>query len=75
MQHKMTISLDEDVYRGLLAVVGKRKISRFISDIVRPHVVQSYLEEGYKAMAADEEREAEAKEWVNAYLGEDMPNE
>ena len=75
MQRKMTISLDEDVYRGLLAVVGKRKISKFISDVVRPHVVESYLEEGYKAMAADEEYQAEAKEWVNANLGEDMPND
>jgi len=75
MQRKMTISLDEDVYRGLLAIVGKRKISKFISDVVRPHVVESYLEEGYKAMAADKEYQAEAKEWVNANLGEDMPND
>ena len=70
MQRKMTISLDEDVYRGLLSTVGKRKISKFISDTVRPHVVESYLEEGYKAMVADEDYQFEAKEWVNTHLGE-----
>jgi hypothetical protein len=28
------------------------------------------LDEGYKAMAADTEREKEADEWVNGYFGE-----
>ena len=52
---KMTISLDEDVYQGLLAVAGKRKMSRYISNLVRPHVVEGGLEAGYRAMAADRE--------------------
>lgn len=75
MQRKMTISIDEDVYRGLLAVVGKRKMSKFISNLVRPHVVGAYLDEGYRAMSADRQRENEAQEWVNASLGEDLPHE
>lgn len=33
-------------------------------------IVYADLEEGYKAMAADKEREAEAMEWVNAYMGD-----
>jgi hypothetical protein len=32
--------------------------------------VYSSLEAGYKAMAADEEYEKEAKEWVNGYFGD-----
>jgi len=28
------------------------------------------LEEGYRAMAADTEREAEAQEWCNALIGD-----
>lgn len=65
MARKMTISMDDEVYHGLLTVVGKRKVSRFISDLVRPHVIEGDLEAGYKAMAADEEYEAEAQEWLS----------
>ena len=71
---KMTISVDEDVYRGLMAVAGKRKMSRYISDLVRPHVVEDALEAGYRAMAADREYEQEAREWVHAYTGGDAPD-
>jgi len=69
---KMTISIDEDVYRGLLAVAGKRKMSRYISDLVRPHVVEDGLDVGYRAMAADREYEKEAREWVNSPMGCDQ---
>lgn len=33
------------------------------------------LEASYQAMAADEERETEAREWCGSYLGEDLANE
>jgi hypothetical protein len=35
-----------------------------------PPVVYFDLDEGYKAMAADTEREKEAGEWINGYFGE-----
>jgi predicted CopG family antitoxin len=35
MSRKVTISVDEEVYHGLLSVVGKRKISRFIDLLLR----------------------------------------
>ena len=63
MQRKLTITLDEDVYEGLHKVIGRRKISRFIEDLVRPHVMITELEAGYAAMAADEVRETEALAW------------
>jgi predicted CopG family antitoxin len=71
MHRKMTICLDEGVYEGLLRTVGRRKMSQFIEDLLRPHVMGDSLDEGYRAMAADSEREAAAVEWCNA-LAKDM---
>lgn len=70
MHRKMTITLDEAVYEGLYRTVGSRRMSQFIEDLVRPHVVDTSLDEGYWAMAADEAREAEALEWCNALAGD-----
>ena len=41
MRKKLTITIDEDVYAGLYRVVGRRKISRFIESLVRPHVADA----------------------------------
>ncbi|MDD5296406.1 MAG: hypothetical protein PHU46_05780 [Rhodocyclaceae bacterium] len=67
----MTISIDEAVYQGLVQVIGRRKISRFLEDLARPHVVPDDLEAGYRAMAEDGEREREAREWCEALLTDD----
>lgn len=64
MQKKLTITIDEQVYEGLHAVIGWRRISHFIEDLVRPYVVHQELEAAYQQMALDEEREAEALEWT-----------
>ncbi len=69
MYRKLTITLEEAVYEGLYRTIGKRRISQFIEDLVRPHVVDTALDAGYRAMAADMEREAEAQEWCNALAG------
>jgi predicted CopG family antitoxin len=68
VQKKLTITVDEHVYAGLHRVVGRRKISRFIERLVRPHVDQSHLESAYKEMAARESQEAEALEWAEATI-------
>jgi hypothetical protein len=65
----MTITLDESVYEGLYRTVGKRRMSQFIEDLLRPHVVGTSLDDGYGAMAADKTREAEAAEWRNVLAG------
>lgn len=70
MPKKLTISMDEEVYKGLQRIIGRRKISRFLTDLARPHVVTSELEAGYKAMAADEAHEREAHDWVEAMIGD-----
>lgn len=74
MQKKLTITVDEEVYEGLHKVVGRRRISRFLQELARPLVVKSGLEAGYRDMAADRAREAEALEWAEATFG-DMDNE
>lgn len=70
MQKKLTISIDEQVYEGLYAVIGQRRISHFIEELVRPYVIHQDLENAYMQMARDEEREAEALEWAEAVIGD-----
>jgi hypothetical protein len=68
MRKKLIITVDELVYDGLHRVVGPRRISQFIEDLVRPHVIDEDLLSACAEMAADEAREAEALEWSNALL-------
>jgi len=70
MQKKLTITIDAEVYDGLRAVIGRRRISRFLSDLARPHVIGQDLAAGYAAMAADEAREREAEAWVEGLIGD-----
>jgi hypothetical protein len=63
MPRKLTITVDTEIYNGLLRVVGRGRISGFLNDLARPHVVGQDLSAGYAAMAADEAREAEAAAW------------
>lgn len=70
MHKRMTITLDEAVYDGLYRTVGKRRMSQFIEDLVKPHVLDTALDDGYRAMATDTEREAEAQEWANGLIAD-----
>ncbi len=70
MNKKLTITLDEAVYKGLHAVIGRGRISRFLEDLARPHVVSRDLEAAYREMAGDEAREAEADEWAEGLIGD-----
>jgi predicted CopG family antitoxin len=70
MQKKLTITIDEKVYEGLRRIIGSRRISHFIEDLVRPHVIDRDLEAAYKQMARDEKRESEALEWAEGTVGD-----
>ena len=74
MHKRMTITLDEAVYEGLNRTIGKRRMSQFIEDLLRPHVLDTSLDSGYKAMAEDTHREAEAQQWCQL-LAKDMADE
>lgn len=45
-------------------------MSRLMEKLVRPHVLDSVLDDGYRAMAMDAEREKEAAEWCDALPGD-----
>jgi len=66
MQKKLTITVDEEVYAGLHKTIGPRKISKFVEELMRPHVVRPNLESAYAKMAKDKKREGEALEWAEA---------
>ena len=71
MRRKLTITIADDVYRGLHHRVGRGDISRFIEDIVRPHVVtDGALEAEYRDAATDTQAEQEALEWIEANVDE-----
>jgi len=66
VQKKLTITIDEAVYKGLHKNIGPRKISKFVEELVRPHVVRPNLELAYSQMSKDKKRESEALEWAEA---------
>ncbi len=70
MQKKLTVTIDEKVYAGLHKVIGRRKISRFVEGLVRPHVIKHELESAYAQMARDTRREKEALEWAEGTFGD-----
>lgn len=70
MSKKLTITIDDEVYDGLHSRIGRRRISRFINDLAKPHVLQPDLEDAYRAMAADAEHEREALEWIEGLVGD-----
>jgi hypothetical protein len=69
VQRKLTITIDEEIYAALHQQVGRGHISAFIEKLVRPHVyTDAALEEGYRALVADEEAEREAFEWIEGVM-------
>ena len=70
MHKKLTITIDEKVYEGLYATIGEGKISQFIENLVKPHVLHQDLALAYQEMAADQEREQEAAVWTEGVIGD-----
>jgi predicted CopG family antitoxin len=70
MVKRLNITVEKDVYEGLHKIVGRGKISNFIEDLVRPHVLKRNLDAAYELMAADEAREREAAEWSEGLIGD-----
>ncbi|MBI3193190.1 MAG: addiction module antitoxin [Ignavibacteriae bacterium] len=68
MLHKVTISMDDVEYKNLSKLAGRKRIEYVVKDIVRQRVVSENLEDAYKAMAHEEEREQEAHEWSEATI-------
>jgi hypothetical protein len=73
MTRKLTISIDDRVYDGLHAVIGRGNIGKFLEDLARPFVLRESLAAAYADLTADEDRDAEADEWCEA-LAADGPD-
>ena len=72
MQKKLTISIAENVYNDLYAVIGKRKISKVIENLIKPHIVGDNLSLAYQEMAQDALREVEACQWTEGLIHHDF---
>jgi predicted CopG family antitoxin len=71
MQRKLTITVSDEVYRGLHQQIGRGEISRFIEGLVRPYVVSTNdLENEYRDAAQDAAAEQEALTWLEAGIDE-----
>jgi metal-responsive CopG/Arc/MetJ family transcriptional regulator len=75
---KVTVSVPKDLVKMADKVAKERKTSRskVVSSCLQELAKQRFqaeLEEGYRAMAADEQREKDALEWAEATL-EDFEN-
>lgn len=72
-QRQLTIMIDEETYRDLHNRVGRDEISSFIEEMLRSRLLASDdVEAGYRAMAADANREREAEEWSEALLSDTL---
>ncbi len=68
MQKKLTITISEELYKGLYAKIGPRNISRFLEDVARPHILDQELDMAYTELAGLTDREQEALDWSEATL-------
>lgn len=72
MTRKLTISIDDRVYEGLHAVIGKGNIGKFLEELARPFVVTECLSAAYAELSADQAREAEADEWCESLAADGL---
>lgn len=74
MPRQLLITLPDDVYEELRRRAGQDDVSGYIERLVRPDGIDDHdLEAGYRAMAADEDRERDAFEWIEAAPDDALP--
>ncbi len=76
MSRTITITLEDAAYNRLQEQFGEGTIASVIENFLRPYTrTEAELDAEYKAMAMDQEREAEASLWDAAELGDVMDDE
>lgn len=74
MPREVVITLPDDVYEVLRRHAGQDDVSGYIEQLVRPAMIADHdLEDGYRAMAADTDRERAAQEWIELEPGDALP--
>jgi predicted CopG family antitoxin len=71
----LTITVSDDVYKELRNRVGSRNISKFMNELARDHLQSRSLAIEYADAARDEQAEQEALAWIEAGVGECLPDE
>ena len=72
MQKKLTITIEESIYNNLHLIIGRRKISKFIENLIKPYITKDTIKLAYQEMARDKEREKEAFEWEEGLIQNDF---
>ena len=76
MQQKITLSIDEQLYKKIHFLIPKRKMSAFVENCVREKIekcrLEDPIEKGFKLMGKDQAREKEACQWSEAGIGEEL---
>ena len=86
MAKRLTIVVSDEVYDGLHRRVGRGRIGRFLDDLARPHVTapqpgdpgwEEQVGEQYRsaALAETAASASETKVWLDADLGDALPDE
>ena len=73
--HQITITVSDEVYRGLQAAAGGRTVSEFFEELARPMVTESCLEASYSDMILDGDREREAAESIEGLVEDSLPGD
>ena len=73
MLKELTLNIEETLYNTLMPMVEKQTIGDLLTEFIKTRsshriYTQTELEDGYKAMADDQEREHEAMEWCNGLM-------
>lgn len=70
MAEQITITVSDEVYRGLQSMAGERTLGEVIEDMARPIVAENTLAASYEAMSLDVDREMEALEWSEGLIAD-----
>ena len=74
MRRKLTISIDDKLYKTLYRNVGAGRIAKFIADSVRPRLnMRDTVLESYKQMAKDKDYMRDAMEWIEGNIDDGLP--
>jgi predicted CopG family antitoxin len=74
MPRQLLITLPDDIYDELRRRAGQDDVSGYIQRLIRPdQTSDDDLEAGYRAMAADQDREREAHDWIESDPGDALP--
>lgn len=76
MQRKITLSIDETIYRKLHFLIPKRKMSKFVEESVKERIkrfrLEDPIEKGFEMMGKNRIREKEALEWSEVGITEEL---